>query len=619
MTWIDLPAVARGAAEAKLRLPIQRRGLVERGGLLERLEAVRDDASLVLVTAPAGYGKTTVLSQWAAADHSRRFGWVTLDKADGDPVRLAGHVALALHGMEALDPRVFRALAAGNASAHVEVLPDLLASLHRWSRPGVLVLDDVHELRSVEAMNFIRAFSAGVPLGFHIAIASRLGLGLGRIRSEGRCVEFGLQDLAFAEDDAHQVLASAGVVCSDQEVAALVRHTEGWPAGVYLSALAIRASPGAAEAASAPSGDDAFIVDYLRDELLARESPEMVRFMLRTAPLDQMCGSLCDHVLGRSDSASRLADAAQRSLFVVPLDRRGEWYRYHRLVTEMLLSELRRREPGEEFGIHQRAAGWYEQRGRPEEAIAHALDGRDTATAARLVNRHAREFWAAGRLRTIRGWLDALDDGALVGYPPVAITAAWISALEGDPLGAHRFLYAAERGSFERGRDTVRGLVSPPGDPARHRYERLGMLRPAAPMVPPPPPTAEVYAPRGQICGQICGQSGSEDGERPCPANRTGPLTCTFSRSGGTICSCDLWVMRRPTGVSPVLASLLCSSGAVSKRWRQGSSASASVGYEAAGTESSSRRVRTRFDLIADGADVIRVVPGVQRGVRVRC
>src|SRR3954467_6561907 len=241
--------VAPRAPEAKIQPPILPSAPVERSRLLERLAAVPDDVPLVLLTAPAGYGKTTLLSQWAAADR-RRFGWVSLDNVDSDPVRLAHHVALALDRMDALDrPRVLnsvvlRALAAGNASPHVLALPHLLASLCRRSQPGVLVLDDVHELVNVEAMNFIEALAAGVPTGFHIAMGARLGLSLGRLRSDGRCVEFGLDDLAFTEVEARQVFAVAGVACSGQEVAAVIRRTEGWPAGVYLSALALGAAPG---------------------------------------------------------------------------------------------------------------------------------------------------------------------------------------------------------------------------------------------------------------------------------------------------------------------------------------------------------------------------------------
>jgi LuxR family maltose regulon positive regulatory protein len=326
------------AVQAKIQRPVHRDGLIARTKLLDVLAATPDHTSLILLTAPAGYGKTTVLSQWAA-ENSREFAWVTVDKADGDPVRLASHVALALHRIEPLDPAVFRALAVGDGSRHLTALAYLLTSLRTWNRPGVLVLDDVHELGNL-AMNFIRALAAGLPAGFHLAVGSRLTLGFGRLRSEHRLVEFGVEELAFTKEETRAVLAHAGVDCSDDTVGALVQRTEGWPAGVYLAALAIRAASDAVVAASGLSGDDPYIVDYFRDELLARESPETVRFLMRTAVLDQMSGALCDHVLGRSGYASRLADVARRNLFVVPLDRRGEWYRYHRLVAEMLLSEL---------------------------------------------------------------------------------------------------------------------------------------------------------------------------------------------------------------------------------------------------------------------------------------
>ncbi|HEY6746950.1 MAG TPA: LuxR C-terminal-related transcriptional regulator [Mycobacteriales bacterium] len=428
--------------------PVSRRGLVDRGELVERLAAVGDHVPLILLTAPAGYGKTTVLSQWAAAD-DRPFGWITADEADGDPVRLAGRIARALHRIEPLDPAVFRSLAAGNGSRHLMALPHLLTSLHNWSRPGVLVLDDVHELRNAESLSFVRALAAGLPPGFQIVIGSRLRLWLGRLRAERRCVEFGPDDLTFTVEEARAVLAAAGVTCSDEVVAALVRRTEGWPAGIYLAALAIRAEPDAAYAVSRLAGDDAFIVDYIRGELLAGESPDTVRFLLRTAPLEELCGSLCDYVLGRSGWASRLAEAARRSLFVVPMDRRGEWYRYHRLVSEALMSELRLREPGEEFRVHARAANWYEDRGQPENAIRHALAARDILTAARLVNGNAQQFIVAGRIRTVHGWFDALGDEGLMRYPPLAVTAAWVWALGGEPLRAQRCLHAAEQASFD--------------------------------------------------------------------------------------------------------------------------------------------------------------------------
>jgi LuxR family maltose regulon positive regulatory protein len=436
------------AVEAKIQRPVHRDGLIPRTRLLELFAATPERISLILVTAPAGYGKTTALSQWAAED-SREFAWVTVDEADGDPVRLAGHVALALHRIQPLDAAVFRALAVGDGPRHLTALGHLLTSLRDWRRPGVLVLDDVHELRSATAMNFIHALAAGLPPGFQLAVGSRLILGFGRLRSEDRCVELGVEYLAFTKEEARAILAHAGVDSSDDTVDTLLRRSEGWPAGVYLAARAIRTAQDAAVAASRLTGDDPYILDYIRDEILADESPETVRFLMRTAPLGQMSGALCDHVLGRSGSTRRLVEAARRNLFVVPLDRREEWYRYHSLVAEMLLSELRRREPGEESRVHRRAADWYEQQGQPEKAIEHMLAGGDTLAAARLINRHAQDLVAAGRLQTVHRWLDALGHDGLVSYPPLAITAAWMLALIGDTLGAQTCLHAAERGSFD--------------------------------------------------------------------------------------------------------------------------------------------------------------------------
>jgi ATP/maltotriose-dependent transcriptional regulator MalT len=214
MTLYALPRAAR-AEVAKIPLPIDGSGPIPRTRLLERLAVVADDVPLVLFTAPAGYGKTRALNQWAAVD-GRWFGRVRLSEADSDPLRLAGLVALALNRLVGLDPAVLRSLAAGYGS-RARALPHLLASLHRRSLPGVLVLDDAHELRNVEAIHFIRALAAGVSA-----------------RTTWR----------FTDDEARQVLAGAGVVCSDQEVAALVRRTRSWPAAVYLSALASGASPG---------------------------------------------------------------------------------------------------------------------------------------------------------------------------------------------------------------------------------------------------------------------------------------------------------------------------------------------------------------------------------------
>jgi LuxR family maltose regulon positive regulatory protein len=437
----DLSAVA-----SKIIRPVNRDRHVRRDRLLSAFAAVEDHVPLVVVVAPSGYGKTTALSQWAGEDE-RSFGWVRLDASDNDPVCLLRHIALALHQIHPVEDAVWRALELPNVSSLGVVVPRLVASATANGVPWVLVLDDFEVLTGTVGMDLVVALAKGLPPGCHIVVASRSrpGLRLGRLRSRGKLVEFGTHDLAFTDDEANAVLAGVGTRLPRDAVAGLVRRTEGWPAGVYLAALSVHEAVDEVAAAAGIAGTDKFIVDYFREEVLVRESAETVRFLLRTAVLEEMSGPLCDAVLGRTGSRTWLAEIEGRNLFVVPQDADGRWYRYHRLFGEVLLSELRRREPGEELRIHRRAAAWYEEHGPPERAIAHALAGEDMPTAARLVGEYAQDYVNAGRIYTVRGWLEDLDDGALRDYPGLAVGAGWIWALTGDYARAQRCLLAAEQ------------------------------------------------------------------------------------------------------------------------------------------------------------------------------
>jgi LuxR family maltose regulon positive regulatory protein len=423
----------------------ERRGQVQRGQLLARLDAVAGRVPVIVLAAPAGYGKTTALRQWAATC-SRPVAWASLDPADDDPARLAGHLARALHDLPmpaAIADRLARIPATDPATAPAR----LLRALHELPGPALLVLDDVQDVLSPESVALLRGvLECGDPRGLQVAVAarSRHALALAGLPAGTGHAELGRDELLFSEAESRQLLAP-GPRFELGTVRAVQRRTEGWVAGIYLAALAGRQESGRAGGAAAIGGDDVFISDYFRDELLAAEPPESVRFLLRTSVLERMCGPLCDALLDRTGSAVRLADAERRGLFVVPLDRDGEWYRYHRLFREMLLSELRRREPGEEFRLHRRAAAWYEREGRPEPAVVHALAGRDELTAARLINGLARDLPSGTRLARVRGWLGRLDDATLVACPPVAITAAWIWALSGDPARAQSSLLRAEK------------------------------------------------------------------------------------------------------------------------------------------------------------------------------
>ena len=424
---------------------LDRRGQVRRSQLLARLDAVSDRAPVIVLAAPAGYGKTTALRQWVTTGR-RPAGWASLDPSDDDPARLAGHLARALHELPmpaATADRLARIPATGPATAPALLLP----SVRELRGPALLVLDNVQDVLSPESVALLRAvFERADPHGLQVAVASRSrhALALAGLPAGAGHAELGREELQFSEAESRQLL-STGARFEPGTVRAVQRRTEGWVAGIYLAALAGRQDTSGAGEAEAIGGDDVFIADYFRDELLSAEPPESVRFLLWTSVLERMSGPLCDALLDRTGSAVRLADLERRGLFVVPLDRDGEWYRYHQLFREMLLSELRRREPGEEFRLHRRAAAWYEQEGRPEPAVTHALAGRDELTAARLINGLALDLPSGKRLAGMRGWLGRLDDDTLIACPPVAVTAAWIWALSGDPVRAQASVLRAEK------------------------------------------------------------------------------------------------------------------------------------------------------------------------------
>jgi LuxR family maltose regulon positive regulatory protein len=414
---------------------------------MRTLSGVAAEVPLVLLVAPPGYGKTTALRQWAAEDH-RRFGWVGLDESDNDPIRLLRHIALALHQVHTLDDAVWRALDVPDVSPLALIVRRLVASVAAHGDPWVLVLDDFHVLRGSLGMDLVVALAEELPFGCHLVVASRYtpGLRLGRLRTQGRCVQLGREEMSFTPAESREVLAAAGLDRAEDTVAAIMERTEGWPAGVFLTALPRGGAPGGTPAEPAARMDGA-IVDYFREVVLAGESPETLRLLQRAAALDEMSGPLCDAVLERSGSTAWLAEMESRNLFLVPVDHDRGWYRFHRLFAEVLLSELRHQEPREEIRVHRRAAAWYAEHDRKEQAVSHAVAAGDTATAARLVASSVREFVNTGRLDTVRRWVEALADGALDRYPALAAGAGWIWALTGDGERAHRCLLAAEAGS----------------------------------------------------------------------------------------------------------------------------------------------------------------------------
>jgi LuxR family maltose regulon positive regulatory protein len=448
---------------AKLLRPVLRPGTVRRSSLIERL-ARGNPRPIVSVVAPAGYGKTTLLSQWAERN-GQAFAWVTVDEGDNDPKVLLTYVAQALDAVEPIDGRVFDALASPVSSVPGSVVPRLGSAFSSMTSPVVLLLDDVHTLHNRECRAALSALADHVPGGSRLALAGRAEppLRIARLRAEGRILEVGPGDLSLTPEEASSLLLNADVALSEDEVAELHRRTEGWPAGLYLAALYLREGGPLASAAVSFGGGDRLVSEYMESEFLARISRRQRVFLTRTAVLERLSGPLCDAVLELSGSAVTLADLARSNLLLVPLDRRGEWYRYHHLFRDMLLAELERLEPGLIPVLRRRAAGWCVRNGLPEEALEYSMAAEDVDAAAGLVEKLAVPAHRQGRVPTGQRWFGWLEDrGGIEGHPMAAVLASLLSALTGRPVEAERQADAVDRWQY--------GDPARPGDPSTEAW-----------------------------------------------------------------------------------------------------------------------------------------------------
>jgi LuxR family transcriptional regulator, maltose regulon positive regulatory protein len=485
---------------AKLLRPLVRPETIRRSSLIERLE--RDHhRPIVSVVGPAGYGKTTLLSQWAERN-GHAFAWVSVDERDNDPKVLLSYVAEALDAVEPVGERVFEALASPASSVPGSVVPRLGRAFSSITSPVALVLDDVHLLHNSECRAALSVLADHVPPGSWLVLAGRgePPLRVARLRAEGRLVEIGPGDLSLTCEEASSLLHAAAVVLGEANVAELHRRTEGWPVGLYLAALYLREGGSLSDAAASFGGDDRFISEYVESELLARISPSQRTFLTRTAVLERMSGPLCEAVLDQPGAAATLAALARSNLLLVPLDRRGQWYRYHHLFRDMLLAELERQEPGLATVLRHRAADWSLLNGLAEEALEYLMAAGAVDPAARLTE----ELWLAvyrqGRVTTLERWFRWLEEhGGIVGNPRVAAAAALIATQRGRPAEAERWADAVDRWQYgdtahaddpaaEALATFLRALMCRRGaeqmradaDEAARRFAAAGMVVPAA-------------------------------------------------------------------------------------------------------------------------------------------
>ncbi|MGZ4439258.1 MAG: AAA family ATPase, partial [Gaiellaceae bacterium] len=419
--------------ESKIQVPPLRPGLVSRTVLVNKLRATTT-IPVATVVAPAGYGKTTLLSQWAARD-SRLFAWVTLDDRDNDPVVLLRHIAAALMRDRPLDDRLVEALRNAPAALWSKAVPRLAAELSARS-PIVLVLDDFNLLRSRGSLETIAALIDDEAEGSMLVASTRVTptLPLAPLRASGRLLELGADALALSKREAQLLLRATGVSLSEARTAELIDQCEGWAAALYLAALSIRDGEKTGLGRTPFGGDDRYLADYFHSEYLSRLRPGPLRFLRRTSILERMCGPVCDAVLEDEGSGRELEKIERANLFLVPLDHRREWYRYHHLFRELLQRELAETEPDLVPALHGRAADWFEEAGDQESALEHSYDAGDTDRAAAILAAIAFPLYHSGRVATLEYWFKRFERAELVErYPAVALHGARVHALRGRP------------------------------------------------------------------------------------------------------------------------------------------------------------------------------------------
>ena len=437
------PRLGFSLPEAKFRPPGARPGIVFRAALVGRLAATR--APVITVTGPPGYGKTTLMAQWADRIGPRA-AWLSCDDGDNDPVVLLTALAVALDRIEPVDPAIFPALA--SSGAPISMVPRFVSAVASVQPPVTVLLDHAEAITNRQCLNTIAEFALRLPPGWRVALASRTGVPLptARLRAQGGIAEVTAEDLAMGPAEADSLLKGAGAEVDETGLRDLLRRTEGWPTGLYIAALAMKSGTRQRDVGFAFTGDDVYIGDYLRSELLDRVSAAEVSFLIRASVLDRMCGPLCDAILGEQGSGDVLERLEARNLLVIPLDRRREWYRYHHLLRELLRAELRRREPDLIQDLHFRAAMWFEANAMPEAAIDHAQAAGDYDRVARLILKLQNPVWASGRVETVRRWMEWLKDlTAAEHYGAIAAHGSLIFALLGQTAEAERWATAAER------------------------------------------------------------------------------------------------------------------------------------------------------------------------------
>ncbi len=435
----------------KLYIPPPRSKIVLRPRLIERLnDGLSASRKLTLISAPAGFGKTTLASEWIASC-GQPVTWLSLDEGDNDPTGFLNYLVAALQTIKAnIGAGALAVLQSPQPPSTESILTALLNEITAIQDHFVLVLDDYHVIDSKPVDEALTFLLEHLPPQMHLVIATREDppLPLARLRARGQLTELRAADLRFTPAEAADFLnRMMGLNLRDADIAALEARTEGWIAGLQLAAISMRGHQDAASFIQSFTGSHHFVLDYLVEEVLHQQPESIKTFLLRTSILDRLCGPLCDSV---SDSPSASGQATleyleHANLFIVPLDNERRWYRYHHLFADVLRMHLMSEQPEQVFGLHQRASAWYEQNGLPPDAIRHALAAEDFERAAGLIELAWSAMALSYQSSTWLGWVKALPDGLIRVRPVLSVGYAW-ALLDGGELEASEArLHDAER------------------------------------------------------------------------------------------------------------------------------------------------------------------------------
>jgi len=434
----------RSLLDAKLSVPVRRAHFVSRAATVDR--ARTSDARVVAISAPAGYGKTSLMAEWAATE-DRAVAWVLLDRFDDDPVGLLSLLASAFVRATGSDPAIVPDMRVHTLATLGRAAPRLAAALRESETPFVFMIDDLHLLSSPACHDVLSVVIAGVPEGSQFVGASRTAQPhVPSRRAAGDVLEIGAEDLAMDAADAQQIFRRAQVDLSTELAEVVTERTEGWPVGLHLAALIARDTH---DAGAIISGDDRYVTDYLYRESLSALPDHTQRFLRRTAILDNLTEELCAAVVGEHAPGGRLQELEATDVFLIPQDRTREWYRYHPLYREFLLGELRREEPALIPELHARAAAWFESRTSPAMAIEHLLQTPERAHCDLLIDSLGLATYQTGEMATLQRWLAALGDERIAAYPPLAVLSGWMAVLSGQAAEADRWARVADAATFD--------------------------------------------------------------------------------------------------------------------------------------------------------------------------